>query len=162
MTATIDHARQGAANRRKGVTTEQKLAKWLRDNGWPHAERTVATGYRTRDRDRPDLGDITGTPGLVWQAKDVTKPQIETWLAETEQQRIAAAADYGLLVHRKRGVADVGKWWLYMTTATFTNVTIGIHTIGFPYSLVRVRLDEFVPYLHKAGYGTAPEKGIDQ
>ncbi|HWD79273.1 MAG TPA: hypothetical protein VG497_10325, partial [Kribbella sp.] len=61
----------GRSNRNRGAVAERAVVAWLRDNGFPHAERAVRTGYRTADRVSADHGDITGTPLLAWQVKDV-------------------------------------------------------------------------------------------
>lgn len=105
---------RGRANRRRGADAERAVCKWLRANGFPHAERAVRTGFTAADRSVADHGDITGTPGIVWQVKDVKRSSIPTWLMETAAQRLAAKADAGVLVYRVRGCADVGGWrgWL--------------------------------------------------
>jgi hypothetical protein len=86
------------------------VCKWLRANGFPHAERAIRSGITAADRVVADVGDITGTPGIVWQVKDVARSSIPTWLMETGDQRLAARADAGVLVYRARGVGDVGAW----------------------------------------------------
>src|SRR5688500_3530498 len=68
MTATT--TARGKYSREKGATAERHLVAWLRTHGWPGAERAVRTGYRTADRTSVDPGDVTGTPGLVWQVKN--------------------------------------------------------------------------------------------
>ena len=115
MTAAIDRAKLGKANRRKGHDAERAVARWLRDNGWPGAERAVRTGYAGVTRSIADPGDITGTPGIVWQIKDCAREQIAPWLTETEQQREDADAEHGVLVVRRRGAADVGRWWVWVS-----------------------------------------------
>ena len=156
--AAIDRSKLGRASRRKGHDAERAVARWLRDNGWPGAERAVRTGYAGTTRSIADPGDITGTPGIVWQVKDCTREQITAWLDETEEQRAAARADYGFLIVRRRGTADVGRWrvWLDVdqlmqlagvsTTWCGNNTTIGEET-------VRLELHVVARWLLVRGYG---------
>lgn len=105
---------RGRSNRRRGKEAELAVCKWLRANGFPHAERAVRAGFAVAGRRGGDHGDITGTPGVVWQVKDVAKSSVPSWLRETEAQRVAGGAEHGVLVYRRRGVADAGQWraWL--------------------------------------------------
>lgn len=160
MTALTASAR-GRANRAKGATAERHLVAWLRGHGWPGAERAVRTGYRTTTRIGADPGDITGTPGLVWQVKnrsDFDQPAVLAGaLAETEVQRVAENADYGLLIQRRTGHADPGQWWAWLRLGAL--VSMARHeppeywvSLTAP---VRMELWEVVPLLRGAGYGTA-------
>ena len=45
-----------------GTAAETAVVRFLRDNGFPLAERRALHGST-------DRGDITGTPGLVWEVK---------------------------------------------------------------------------------------------
>ena len=69
MTTATASAR-GRSNMSKGKAAERAVARWLRENGWPQADRAVRTGYRSSLRTSDDPGDIVGTPGLAWQVKD--------------------------------------------------------------------------------------------
>ena len=115
---TLDRAKRGKANRDKGARAERAVGTWLRAHGWPHAERAIATGHRSGERVRADHGDITGMPGIAVQVKDVATldepAKLGAALTDTDCQRLAAKADYGLLVQRRRGVADVGCWWAWL------------------------------------------------
>ncbi|ALG06827.1 hypothetical protein [Kibdelosporangium phytohabitans] len=146
----------GKANRDKGARAELAVVKWLRDNGWPGAERAIATGHRSRIRERADLGDITGTPGLVWQVTDrgdIEQLAVMTRrLAETDAQRAAAHADYGFLVQRRRGAADPGKWWVHLGGLNFALLT-RVEPPMFE-GFVRLALSDLTRLLHRAGYGT--------
>jgi len=106
------------ADRDRGVVTERKLATYLREHGFPHAERAVKTGVVTRGRTVVDPGDITGTPGLVWQSKalrPITRAENEVlpWMRETEQQRAGAGADLGVLVLR-RDQRPTEQWFAFL------------------------------------------------
>lgn len=102
-----------------GTMAETAVVRALRNLGFPHAERRALAGAY-------DLGDITGTPGLVWEvkggnaAKTASDGQVEKWLDETERERINAGADYGILVVQRAGIgaANADRWWA-ITRARF-------------------------------------------
>lgn len=153
-------------SREKGATAERHLVAWLRTHGWPGAERAIRTGYRTADRISADPGDVTGTPGLVWQVKhraDFEQDAVfAACLAETEQQRAAARADFGLLVQRRPGMADPGRWWVWLHVVDLLRLhwlpdlapTVPAPTQDYLQVPMRLELAGLVPLLHTAGYGT--------
>ncbi|ONI73518.1 hypothetical protein ALI144C_44970 [Actinosynnema sp. ALI-1.44] len=147
----------GKANRNKGARAELAVVKWLREHGWPGAERAIATGHRSRVRERADLGDVTGTPCLVWQVTD--RADIEQAavfarrMVDTEQQRQAANADYGFLVQRRRKFGDAGRWWVHLTGSGFAELLTEYKAPEFE-ATVRLTLADLVRLLHRAGYGT--------
>lgn len=131
------------AHRDRGVATEQLAARFLREHGFPGAERAVKTGLRTVDRAVADPGDLTGTPGLVWQIKAL-KPLtaaenlVPRWMVETEQQRAAAHADLGLLVVR-RDQRPAEQWFAFLPLPDLHGLC-GVTEDG------RVRLDNPGPW----------------
>lgn len=161
MTAATASAR-GRSNREKGAVSERLLARWLRDHGWPGAERASRTGFTTTDRAIADPGDITGTPGIVIQVKyraDFEQDAaFAAYYAETERQRAAANADLGLLVQRRPRAAHPGRWWVWLPLRSLAPLFAGLNAPeesgGAP---VRMELADLVPLLHAAGYGTATE-----
>lgn len=164
MTAATASAR-GRYSREKGATAERHLVTWLRDHGWPGAERAIRTGYRTNDRTAVDPGDVTGTPGLVWQVKnrtDFDEPAVfAVCLAETEQQRVGADADFGLLVQRRPGYRNPSAWWVWLPLADLhalcgTNDQRADLRAAVGVAPVRLDLGALVPLLWGCGYGTAP------
>lgn len=153
---TVDRSRLGAANRRRGAEAERKVAAWLRGNGFPGAERAVRTAYTAGGRTVVDPGDITGLPAIVVQVKDDVSNAVGAWLAETEQQRLgapgAAPADLGLLVVRRRGKANVGRWWAWLPVEQLVDLVAGTRTPAGSRP-VRMELGDLVPLLRAAGYG---------
>lgn len=157
MTTPRTHADIGRANSRKGKEAERNVARYLRAHGFPHAERAVRTGYTTDTRAVSDPGDITGTPGLVWQVKDQEREHVEHWMLQTEGQADSANADLGLLIVRRRGKAEPGRWWAWLPIIDLTWLATGsydaVRALGRRTRLARVELGDLVPLLLAAGYG---------
>ncbi|MEV4179901.1 hypothetical protein AB0J28_00460 [Streptosporangium canum] len=132
-----------------GTAAETAVVRALRDLGWPHAERRALAGTY-------DLGDITGCPGIVWEVKggqqtrQPSDEQITDWMAETEQERVNARADFGVLVLQRHGVgpSNAHRWWAYLRAQQVMTV----HPAGpdFP---VRVLLTDACTLLRGIGYG---------
>lgn len=133
-----------------GKDTEQRVARWLREHGFPHAERTVRTGYRVLGRALSDFGDIDGTPGLSWQIKslrpaDRAERAVPEWLTETEAQRRATGADLGVLIVRRWGTTDVGRWWAFLR--------LDVLAAGQGDAPVRMEVRHAAAWLRILGYG---------
>jgi len=154
VTAARTPQQVGASNRRRGATAERAVAAYLRTHGWPHAERAIRTGFRTAERTGADPGDLTGTPGICWQITDRDDLEQDAVLtrrmADTTEQATAARADLGLLVHRRRGHADPGRWWCWMDLAAASLLLDGA---TFGPQLVRMELGDVVALLRLRGYG---------
>lgn len=144
----------GANNRRRGIVAERDLVRWLRAHGWPQAERSVVTGYRTPDRERRDGGDVTGTPGVVISLKDCAVERIAAWWDEL--QAMDGAGSVRLLVVKRRGHADPGLWWCWLTAAELVDLFPSKDPMSehiTVHGLVRMQLNVVAPLLHMAGYG---------
>lgn len=98
--------------------------KFLRENGWPLAERKALTGAL-------DQGDVTGTPLLAWECKNHKSYKFPAWIDEAEVEAINAGADYGILVVKPNGVGltNQANWWAVLS------------------------LENMVQLLREAGYG---------
>lgn len=83
-------------NRSKGTSFETLIVRFLRDVGFPYAERRALHGNL-------DKGDVTGCGPLVFECKAAKRHELSAWLAETEQERVNASADYGVLVVKRQG-----------------------------------------------------------
>lgn len=164
-------AQRGRANRDRGHRAERDVVRWLRDNGFPSAERAVRTGYRTASRVAADPGDITGTGPVLWSVKDCARERIDAWMDELDA--MSDDSQYGgvsvpLLVVKRRGHADPGRWWcwlwqgqyldLYRTWLVRSNLTDPYDNLplwtptGTEYPL-RMELGHVMPLLLAAGYG---------
>lgn len=155
-------------DRTRGVVTERKLATYLREHGFPHAERAVKTGVVTRTRTVVDPGDITGTPGLVWQSKALrpltrAENEVPSWMLETEEQRVGASADLGVLVVR-RDQRPAEQWFAFVPLADLYALhgVTGPDVLGIPAPdrleilavPARLYLGDLVTLLRGRGYGT--------
>jgi len=141
-----------------GTSAETATVRWLREHGWPAAERRALTGAL-------DCGDIAGTPGICWEIKSgraaevASDGQILAWLMETEAERLNAGADIGILVTKRTsyGPARAGAWWAHLALSTWDCLyEVPTPRPWDPALSLRLRLDTVVPILHAAGYGTAP------
>lgn len=102
----------------KGTQAESLVAAYLREHGWPYAERRALTGVL-------DKGDITGCPGIAWEVKYANGGiRMGTWIGETVTERANAGADHGVLVIKPagRGAAKIGSWLAVMISWDFDNL----------------------------------------
>ena len=137
-----------------GTAAETAVVRYLIANGWPNAERRALRGVK-------DVGDITGTPGLVWEvkggeaARNASDTQIANWLAETELERHNDGAAVGLLVvaRERKNVRD---WWAIMWADHLTWL-IGTAPVAQDHPActtpVRMTLAHAVDILRVAGWG---------
>lgn len=99
----------------KGTWAETQVALYLRDHGWPYAERRALAGVT-------DKGDVTGCPGLAWEVKYANAGiRMGAWITETYIERANAGADHAVLVIKPkgRGGSKVGEWLAVMLTWDF-------------------------------------------
>lgn len=150
-----ERSRRGRSNRNRGAAAERAVAKWLRANGFPGAERAVRAAYVGADHVLPDPGDITGTPGIVWQIKDSQREYINAWLDDTDRQRAQANAKFGLLIVRRRGWADPGQWWCWISLDALTDLVMPSELVALPVTgeqPVRLELWVVVQLLRAGGW----------
>lgn len=94
-------------NKAKGTAFETLIVRYLAEHGFPHAERRALAGTH-------DLGDITGTPGIVWECKNHKTLSFSEWLEEAEREKTNAGADYGIVVAKRRGKGDAADQYAVM------------------------------------------------
>lgn len=100
----------GRSSKAKGYGAENAVVKYLRENGYPYAERRRAGASK-------DTGDIVGvSPGLILEVKNHARLAIPEWLRQLDDERdvFDPPAWAGTLVIKPRGVTDVGEWWSVM------------------------------------------------
>lgn len=174
MTASKTPSQRGTSNRRRGLTAERDVARWLRGNGYPHAERAVRTGFRVADRVSADPGDITGTPFMLWSVKDCAVEQTAKWFDELDDMSDSAqtAGCLTFLIHKRRGHADPARWWCWQWQSQYLDLYRTWLEASLPedysWSLplwvptgteypMRMELGHVVPLLRAAGYGDPPD-----
>lgn len=159
----------GKAQQDVGKDTERRVAAYFRERGLAGVERAVRTGFRAGGRSVDDVGDLTGIPGVCVQVKSLrpaTRAEFMTgrWLAETEQQRAASGASLGLLVVRRWGTTDVGRWWCFLHLRDLYGMADGysgqllqdLDLAGVP---VRMQLADAVSLLQAHGWAPAQVAG---
>jgi hypothetical protein len=146
-----------------GTAGETAVVKYLVPNGWPSAERRSLNGST-------DKGDVTGTPGIVWEVKSgkaaerASDNQVLAWLDETEVEREHANAAIGILVTKRPGVgaANVGRWWAIVTYQTLTVILgRGLHSPGQASRPLRMHLQDMVRLLRENGWGDQIDEQLD-
>jgi len=95
-------------SRRKGITAEREVAKWLKAHGFPHADRR-GSGF--------EASDIIGTPGISWEIKNQAAVRLREWFAQMVDQRDADGAEVGVLIIKREGYVDPGDWYAVVTLA---------------------------------------------
>lgn len=146
-----------AMSRTKGATAERHVVKYLRTVGFGGAERAVRTGYRTAAHYSADPGDVTGTPGIIWSCKDVVEERLDRWFDELDAMA-GRPGDVRLLVHKRSGKSDPGRWWCWMRLHTLMALNATASWADLPNPPLRLELRHVVPLLHVAGYGDAIEE----
>lgn len=127
-----DHARIGASNRTRGKTTERAVAKYLHEHGLGDGRRNLA-GYA---RDHGDYGPVTDRDGDLW-AVEIKGPgaqpqpgQVEAWAAEAAREADHAGAPLWVLIVRRPGCAEVGRWWAYLPLDSLASAMGHVFGIG--------------------------------
>jgi hypothetical protein len=87
-------------SKQKGTAFETAVVAFLRDNGFPYAERRALAGNN-------DRGDVGGIPGLVLELKAARELRLSEWMDELQTEKGNAHASDGAVVVKRRnhGVA---------------------------------------------------------
>jgi Holliday junction resolvase len=102
-------------SKQKGTAAETAVVKYLKENGFPKAERRALQGSL-------DKGDISGIDDVVLEIKDHKKMDLSKWVKELETEIDNANAFTGVVVHKKRGTLDVGEWYATMPFYMFLDI----------------------------------------
>ena len=102
-----------AKSRRKGRVWNNAVVNWLRDNGFPSAERTEYLDAQT--------GDILGIPGWSLECKNGQRTELAAWVDQSTEQAETAGVPYHAVIHKRKGVGDVGKAYVTMPLDVFAN-----------------------------------------
>lgn len=90
--------------KRKGATTEQRWVDYLRQTGWPYAERRHLSGSA-------DRGDIAGCPGVTIEVKSGAKVTVAQWMSELEVEMANDRTEVGYIAVRPRLQPSPEQWW---------------------------------------------------
>jgi hypothetical protein len=93
--------------RAKGTAAETAVVRYLREHGFPHAERRALHGTA-------DQGDITGCGPVVFEVKNHKTLDLAGWLKELDVEMTNADVETGVVIAKKRGTTDVGEWYAVM------------------------------------------------
>lgn len=86
----------------KGTAWESDIVQFLRDNGFPLAERRALTGGK-------DKGDVTGLGfPVVIEAKNEKTITLGTYASEVQAEMVNADADFGAAWVKRRGKSSPG------------------------------------------------------
>lgn len=137
-------------SRDKGLTAERAVANYLKAHGLSDARRSVSTGtVHTADR-----GDIDGVPGFAVQVKNLArrlegKLLTDTWHAAC-RQALSMSDQTGrycsaMIVEKRAGSADVGRWWLHTSSVTYLHMITGRNSwFGWGPHLIRVETGDVI------------------
>lgn len=104
-------------SKRKGTSAETALVGYLRNHGFPNAERRALSGIN-------DKGDISGTGDLVWECKNQKSYKLSEWMREAQVESANAGADLGMVIIKPVGVGltSQSKWWAMLELADMVDL----------------------------------------
>lgn len=144
--------------KRIGTAAETAIVRHARDHGYPGADRQPLRGNL-------DQGDVTLCPGVIVEAKSHKTaaagqpgPKVlATWLDETELERVNARAAHSLLIVKRAGTTDVGKWWAYLPMWQMSALLNVPDAPPEPDAVVCLTVSAALALLRSAGYGNELE-----
>ena len=98
--------------KKKGTAAETAVVNYLREQGFPHAERRAQSG-------NSDRGDIAGVIGTVIEVKNCARMELAAWVDEANLEAANDGTPTGVVWHKRRGKGDPGDWFVSMDGATF-------------------------------------------
>ena len=103
-------------SKQRGTRWETAVVGYLREHGFPHAERRTLSGAA-------DKGDINAAPGLVIECKNQSRHSWAEWLDEAlAEARNVGPGTVGIVWAHRRGKADAGDRYVVMDGATATQL----------------------------------------
>lgn len=105
-----------SASKQKGTREESGLVTWLRENGFPYADRVPLSG-------KADRGDVTLGPGSpVIEVKNQKRHSLADWLDEAKAEAVNARAPFGVVWFHRRGKGSPADAYVLMDGATFATL----------------------------------------
>lgn len=96
-----------------GTEHETKIKLWLREHGWPYADRKTQAGAN----DEGDLRLSERIPFVVEAktARSTTdRASLGTFVKELEAEVINSKSEAGAVIFKKKGTTDVGEYYAIM------------------------------------------------
>jgi hypothetical protein len=96
-----------------GTSHETSIKNWLREHGWPYADRKTLAGAA----DEGDLRLSERIPFVIEAktAKSTTdRASLGTFVKELEAEVVNANAEGGAVIFKKKGTTDVGQYYAIM------------------------------------------------
>ncbi len=99
---------------KKGPLWEKQVVEFLREHGFPDAERRVRGGAR-------DRGDIAGVPGWTLEVKNSGVMEMGRAMAEAQKEADNSLAAYYAVIFKRRN-HSVGDAYVVMTLEQLTDL----------------------------------------
>ncbi|MBY0440968.1 MAG: hypothetical protein K2Q25_02335 [Mycobacteriaceae bacterium] len=114
--------RNRTSARQAGTRFERKIANYLAQILEDEIDRRVKTGNK-------DRGDISGLKirgqRLVVECKDTTRTELPKWVKEAHTEAGNDDALTGIVIHKRKGVANPGQQWVAMTVDDLLKLITG-------------------------------------
>jgi hypothetical protein len=105
-----------------GTEGETMVARYL-SRWFPQVTRLALAGAN-------DLGDLGGVPGLTIQVKMGREMRLAEWVDQAEEQHARAGTTAFVVVHRRRGRGDPGKWYCCLPLEVFAPMYAALLQVG--------------------------------
>jgi hypothetical protein len=105
-----------------GTAHESAIVTWLRENGWPHADRRVKKG----SKDEGDIRLADGVPVTIeaktYKAKTSDPLHLAQWLRELADEIENSGSETGAVFAKRRGTTDVGEYFAILTVRQYMDL----------------------------------------
>lgn len=114
--------------KQKGTAFERQVAEYLAARLGAGIERRTTAGIH----DRGDIAGVyfRGRPVVV-ECKNCTRMELPKWLQEAETERCNADAEFGVVVHKRKGTGEksFGETYVTCTLETLAAMIAGSHDL---------------------------------
>lgn len=102
-------------SRAKGTAAETAVVRWLREHGFPFAERRALAGNK-------DRGDIAGVGGWALEVKSCRRMELAVWMDEAQVEGANDGTSMYAVIHKRIGKGDPGAWYVTLPLSVFAEV----------------------------------------
>ena len=111
-----------SAGKAKGTRWESAVVAFLREHGFPWADRVPLSGSK-------DRGDVTVGPGSpVHETKNQARHSLSEWLDEANEEAANARAPFGVVWFNRRGKSSPGDGFVLMDGHAYVKL---LHEAGY-------------------------------